>query len=292
MKNREPERYSPIFEGPSFDIALNITQFRSNNIMTPNETDIYFNYALPVNDRAQNVTESYNHTNGIFFFDEDYAQVYKSENHFDSHEAKQLLEISDSLKVIANSAKMTFVADSGSMAFEVMRDYDKGLSSNHGSFKIKHFPKNRLSISDIILATSLSFEGDENLLVSRDDITFIPNPLSTFKTSDDVFLYFEIYGLGLDVDQLTHFDQRITITKLEQTEGSAINFFRNLFGFGKEEKQITIENSYETDTKDTPIYLQLDLSKYEAGEYRITITIIDNINGQNVTEKTLLYLKQ
>ena len=71
------------------------------------------------------------------------------------------IEIADTASYVVNSLLMKAPADSGNFAFEIERNSDKGVSSNHFRLAVKHFSKTNLDMSDIVLANNVD-ESDSN----------------------------------------------------------------------------------------------------------------------------------
>lgn len=59
-------------------------------------------------------------------------------------------------------------------------------------------------------------------------------------------------------------------------------------GIDNEEKFVVITSNYHTKDKDSQIYLQLDMSGYEPGNYILTIKIKDNVSEKETEQNTKL----
>jgi hypothetical protein len=181
--------------------------------------------------------------------------------------------------------------DSGVLAFEIIRDTDNGVFANRTNLKIKKFNSTKLDISDIILASDVN--ESNNLAIKRGNLNLLPNPLNTFSTINRIYIYFEVYNLTSDDSGISNFEQRITISKIDEHSGLG-NFFNSLLGvigLGEDENTLTLTTEYQSYDKDTPVYLQLDMSKYEKGDYKINIEIEDLAVGSVVNSQTLLRWK-
>jgi hypothetical protein len=62
-------------------------------------------------------------------------------------------------------------------------------------------------------------------------------------------------------------------------------------GLGKDDKTLTLTTEYQAYEKDVPVYLQLDMNKYEKGDYKINIEIKDLFNDNMVDSQTILRWK-
>ena len=190
-----------------------------------------------------------------------------------------------------NSLLVNLPPDSGILAFEIIRDTDNGVFANRTNFKIKKFSETKLDISDIILASEV--DKSNNLALKRKDLNLLPNPLNTFTSINQIFIYYEVYNLSFNDSSISNFEQRITISRIEENSNLE-NFFNSLLGvmgLGKDEKTLTLTTEYQAYEKDVPVYLQLDMNKYEKGDYKINIEIKDLFNDNMVNSQTILRWK-
>lgn len=295
LKSTQPERYIPVFEGSRINIANRLAQFKNPNHFTNEKTDIYLYYGMPAVDTVKSPMTAFNHQAGLFFFDSVNELKYQERRHVYRHQSQNNISITDSITLNIHAERMSLKPDSGSIAFEIIRDYDKGVSSNHGKLKIREFSRYDLDISDMILASKLDFEESKNMTISRNGISFIPNPSLVFKPHDAIYLYCEIYNLAKGADNFTDFEQVIAISRITESENKGIlNFFKNITdwaGITKSGQQVTLRSSYQTDESDVPIYLQLDMSNYDPADYQVKLTIFDNNSGRVVSDKSILFLR-
>ncbi|MDP2036442.1 MAG: hypothetical protein Q8L04_03600, partial [Ignavibacteria bacterium] len=52
--------------------------------------------------------------------------------------------------------------------------------------------------------------------------------------------------------------------------------------------KVTLTSNYQTEEQDPQMYLQLDMSKYDAGNYLVTVTIKDKNSGKTTSASTEL----
>ena len=197
------------------------------------------------------------------------------------------ISISDTLKYFVGSHLMTLKPDSGNLAFELIRNSDKGVSTNHGKFKIRKFSKTKLGISDLLLASDIDSDSSRNYPVVRNGIEIFPNPTGIFSEENSLFLYYEIYNLHLDENRLSDFEQRITLKRFENNEdgisiSEIINSILDIIGIDAGGNEITSSADYKTYEPDPGIYFQLDMSNYEKGKYQLAVSIKDNLSGEEV----------
>ena len=292
LRRNEPESYEPKFNGPVIQVPFNIVQFKNLETDSLTGTQVYLNYAMNFNKKIS-PDDHYPlaHKYGIFFFKEDSEIETKQQNRIIDLDYKRDLKISLYEEYKINSLLVNLPPDSGVLAFELIRDTDNGVFANRTNFKIKKFSETKLDISDIILACDV--DKSNNLAMKRKNLNLLPNPLNTFTSINQIFIYYEVYNLSFDHLGISNFEQRITISKIEE-DSDLGNFFNSLLGvlgLGKDEKTLTLTTEYQSYEKDVPVYLQLDMSKYEKGDYKISIEIKDLFNDSVVNSQTILRWK-
>ena len=292
LRRNEPESYEPKFNGPVIQVPFNIVQFKNLETDSLSVTQVYLNYALNSNIKIS-PEDHYplSHKYGIFFIKEDSEIEAKQLNRIVDLDYKRDLKISLYEKYKINSLLVNLPPDSGVLAFEIIRDTDNGVFANRTNFKIKKFSETKLDISDIILASEV--DKSNNLAIKRKDLNLLPNPLNTFTSINQIFIYYEVYNLSFNDSGISNFEQRITISRIEENSNLE-NFFNSLLGvmgLGKDDKTLTLTTEYQAYEKDVPVYLQLDMNKYEKGDYKINIEIKDLFNDNMVDSQTILRWK-
>ena len=280
------EYYAPKYEGPAFIIPYNIVQFKDLN--NTNNTDVFVNYALNYNDSlVKNNSINLNYEWGLFFHDDYFNPIYQNKGYSVSLPISNIIN-TDFSQYVVSSVKMVIKPDSGSLAFEVIRTSDKGVSSNHENFIAEKFNADNLDLSDILLATKVTKDSGNTFPLKRKDISILPNPTSVFSGRNDLYLYYEIYNLEANTDSLTDFDQRITIKQINKQNGlqKTISSVLGLFGINKNKDGITLSSKYQTADKNPQMYIQLDMNNAEPGEYKIVVTIFDNISKKEISKST------
>jgi hypothetical protein len=203
------------------------------------------------------------------------------------------IEIDDTTSIVVNTLSMKAPADSGNFAFEIERNKDKGISSNHFKLAVRHFSNTNLDMSDIVLANEIDESNTNRYSLSRENISLLPNPVSIFSDKNKIFVYYEIYNLTPDSNGICNVEQQLTIR--EKDEGSsiskALNSFLNIFSLGKDEQQVTLTSQYQFNNKNPQVYFQLDMNRYEPGNYLLTVKIKDNITGKESEKDVNLFWK-
>jgi GWxTD domain-containing protein len=287
LRRSDPEEYEPKFKGPVFTLPYTITQFKDLVDDKNRKTQVYLNYAL--NDEGSFVPgTSVKYQAGLFVFDSSNNKIAQQVKEIEYGQNESELAISSAKKYRINSLKVETIPDSVSMAFEIIRNKDGGVSTNHFKYKIKNFSDENLEMSDLVLAADVEKKTGAFTL-TRGDIDLLPNPTGRFNNSTNIFLYYEVYNLRLDKDKKADFEQKISIKKVN-AKSFIENVFSSLAGiFSKKNKdEITLTTNYQSFEKNAQVYLQLDMNNYKPGDYIITVTVNDELTGKETSSETLL----
>ncbi len=277
FKRAQHQLYIPKFEGPAFNVELNSVQFR--NEKDKYKTDLYVNYSMPD-------TVNPDHTYGVFLFDKYFEKIVDERKIISGSDLKRLKSGT------VNTVSITSEPVDGNLAFEIIRNEDKGVSSNHGTFKVKNFSSDKLLISDLLLASEIEFESGNNSFIKRKNLNLLPNPSNEFGKQDEIFVYFEVYNLTKGLSDY-EFDQSFTLKNTDNENfsvGKVIGSVLNFVGLQDEDESISVSSAIKSNEKDTDIYLQLDLSGYSPGEYELIVNVTDKNSGQSVETKSKLII--
>ena len=149
-----------------------------------------------------------------------------------------------------------------------------------------------MEISDIVLALDIETKNETNYTLKRRKINILPNPSGIFSEKNKLFIYYELYNVNLN-GGVGKFEQMLTLKKTDDRSGfsKAVNSVLNIFGMGNENKEIILTTKYQVTEKDPQIYFQLDMNKYEAGDYSLELLIKDKKFGEEVKAKKIFSWK-
>ncbi len=298
----QPEEYHPEFEGPVFTVLNNAAQFK--DFSDSNSTDIYISYCIPElvamrkadKGKDGNSNPGSKYTLGIFLFDRYFNMLAERKDTASYFNRQNKIEIPDSGKYFINTGELTSLPDSGNLSFELLRAVDKGVATSRGRFKVRNFNISSLQMSDIVPASQVTRDskiaGRINRLVTLGKgYSILPNPTGIFSEDQELYIYYEVYNLTKDSKGLTDFQQTIILKKKGEegiSIGKIVGSVLKFVGINKGEQQIGLTSKYQTKDKDSQIYLQMDMSGYDAGDYVLTVKIKDNISGKEASESTNL----
>lgn len=288
LKATQPDDYKPVFNGPQFDVPYKALQFKD---LTENKiTNIYVSFGLQVSDEFP---DKVNYKTGVFFFDKYFNKITENVKTIKELNVQNNVIIPDSGNFNINSLEIKSIPGSGNFSFEILRDSDNGVATYHGRFKLRDFNTGDLALSDIVFASKVENSSNINGRINRKEYSILPNPIGIFSEDQELYIYYEVYNLEKNIKGLTDFKQNIILQK-EDDEGVISKIFSpalKLVGMDNEKKQVSLTSNYQTKDKDSQIYLQLDMTGYEPGNYILSIKIKDNITGKETEQNIKLIWK-
>jgi len=283
--------YEPKYEGQKFDIVYDVLQFKSSELR--NHTDLYIDYGLnPIDSLVNNGILNVEHDAAFFFFNNNSEEQIKKKEHFKALSPRNVVSTITHPILYTNTLHVPAITDSGYYSLEILRNLDKGVSSNRGRMGIKKFSNIHLDISDIILASRIETGHESKFNINRNKISILSNPTKQFmKGATPIYVYYELYNLGKNTSGLTDFEQEVEVKEYseENTSGleKTISNIGKFLGFGKGEG-ISFSSKYQSAEVNPQIHYQLDLSKAKTGKYLITITVTDKIDNSKVSSQTVI----
>lgn len=292
LRRTNPEDFEPVYKGPVFSLPYNIVQFKDISEPPSNVTQVYLNYGVDIAGRFEFKNRyKLKHESGLFFFDIDANKITEDRNEFTYLGNDRILKLNNKEKYWINTLTIDAHPDTGTVAFEVVRDNDDAVSSNHFDYRIKEFDNSELSLSDIVLATDVGVSADINGSIKRKNLQILPNPTNTFTFQNKIFIYYEVYNLEQGADNKTSFKQTIKILRQEENSfvDDLFSSISGLFVSDGNDNELTLETNYQSFEKNTQVYLQIDMSNYDPGDYRVSVTVEDKISGDETTVESIIF---
>lgn len=146
--------------------------------------------------------------------------------------------------------------------------------------EVSVYPPGELGLSDIVFASRVT-QDDSIPRFRRHGHTVLPVPSRTFRRGDTMMLYYETYDLAGGEGDRARFRVEYSV-RADRLDRSALE---RLFGglgelVGVRESEESITFSFEREVAEpdavVPEFLGLDTSRLEAGEYSLTLRIIDH----------------
>lgn len=146
-----------------------------------------------------------------------------------------------------------------------------------------------LALSSIMLAYGAEETDEERIpgVVVRDGLAIAPAPWSVFNHEQPIYLFFEVYSLGLAGGR-SDYEVEAELRPKDTSTGLA-RLARSLFGGG--DRGVSTRFPVQGDRADDAQYVILDAADQEPGFYTLTLRIRDRVSGREVEETTDLYLE-
>ncbi|MEJ2194124.1 MAG: GWxTD domain-containing protein [Ignavibacteriaceae bacterium] len=291
LRRINPEDYVPKFKGPTFNVPFHLVQFKDLDDDSNNNTQLYVNYAMDVTGKFEfNNKYKLEHKCGLFILDQESNKQAEQVEEVTYLNTDRELKINDYEKYWINSIQVESKPDTEIIAFEIIRNEDEAVSTNHFEYSIKKFSNDELDMSDILLATDVGNSVSNKGAISRRDLKILPNPTQIFTNANNIFIYYEAYNLKLDGNNKADFEQRITIKNAKESSvvDDIFASISNIFGSGNTDDKITLTTNYQSFEKNAQVYLQIDMNAYIPGDYIVSVTVEDKVTGEEASSETIL----
>lgn len=138
------------------------------------------------------------------------------------------------------------------------------------SLEVPDFDRGSTAMSGLLPAHRITREGEGDL--ERRGHRIRVNPSASFAIGRPVYVYFELYHLGLDPEDRTRY--RVTYRLVEEEDDPG--FFGRIFG-GSDPQTITLETRRRGTEPTTAEYAELDVREASPGTYRLTVRVEDEV---------------
>ena len=160
-----------------------------------------------------------------------------------------------------------------------------GYGSQFRRVSVEPYGVGDLAMSDIEVATEIFEDYDEAF---KSGLGVIPNPTHIFTNKKPMHIYYEVYNLTKDEYGQSHYRVDYHVEPLEKKRKFFGQVLRSIGKVIKEERKETVTISTEQAgySEDQNEYLELDVSKSQAGEYRLTVSLSDLVSNETVSKDT------
>jgi len=178
-------------------------------------------------------------------------------------------------------------------SFVAHRSSQRYGSTGPETLEIRDYSGIDLGMSDLVLASADTLSDLEKNLLDE-GLEFLPQPAGVFDIDRSFQLYFELYGLGRDIDGVTDYE---VIYEVFPEPGSQVrsgtiqSSIAALLGISRGEPVVALSSIYRSLQPDNTHRPLLSLSEYPEGPYRLRVTVRDNLLEREISrEVTLLAL--
>jgi len=129
------------------------------------------------------------------------------------------------------------------------------------------------AVSDILFAKQITAAGEPNRYM-KGNLVVVPHPLHLYRRPHPLVFYFEIYGLGTDMEDRSFYSVEYSIEPVE----------RRRAGLVYEEITPVISSSFETSGYGSrqPQRLEIDTGELREGRYRLNVRVMDRRTRETV----------
>ncbi len=284
-----PDRYEMQAKGRRFEFPLYAVDFRG----TGENTRVELFYGIPAVAFAREKTDAGYHISGVegaFIFDPSWNWSLREIDTLRHVYAEPV----DSTREDLIIARRQAVLHPGEYKLAV--EFTDDRSDNYGrmssTLSVEAYRYDSLQVSDVLLATHIA-PGNERKLFSIADLEFIPNVTRRFLQSQEIFLYFEIYNLGLTGDPGTsRFRVEYAVRHRESAddEWKLSDVLGRLFNFSQNASLLALSTEYDGAHPVENMYIEIDPGSLKRGMYRLTLLVTDLRSGQNAEKEAVFYL--
>jgi GWxTD domain-containing protein len=273
MIKKFPDYYQLIPDSQFFDTPYDIVAFKGQN----HKTELAYCYSIPANDLNPSGLENqdFQLLQGLFLFDKSWNSVIKR--------TKEILFRSENLVTVNSKSYYSYFIpvelNPGNYYFALEFEHKKtGKRSRvFQECKVDTFFNDKFQMSDILFATGLE-PPNLNVLPSRSDFKFNPNPLRVYRIGQPIVIYYEIYNLTQDQAGETHFRIEYQIGKDFQSESSIKKLLTNI-GIMKRGGEVTAGYEYTGNTSSELQYQNIILDPNMIGRVMIGLKATDLTTG-------------
>lgn len=288
-KQRIKPRYEIQLNMPELEFTDRISQFKGDS----GKTRVELAYGLPLKQLKSTLkgdSISFIFQTDFVVIDSTFRRRMYSKNNLRFNLSPQTKY---SEKNVLSEEKNELFPGEYKMSFQILET-----SNNKGDFRIeplvvKNFNSNDLMISDLKFSEKIESMGVDSL-TGRERLSALPYPLSFISQKQPIYLYFEIYNLLLEPGKGSKYNISLSVAR-RQKKGDFITQPLQTLGriFNRGTPQ-TIESTYnrESGSQMSVEWIELDLSKVNTGDSRLTVTVNDLTAKKEVKNSIEFELKK
>jgi len=150
------------------------------------------------------------------------------------------------------------------------------LGGNKMEYDVPDFSSTELNISDILPAYQV-METDLTGRYTKRGHYIRANPSGQFSRQQPVYVYYELYNLTLDHNDLTSYEIEYTLESIEK-HGEILGLI------GGEKIVLTLRAEGSGREASPALYSEIDVSSVPAGWYTLHVRVMDKRTGRTVEQ--------
>ncbi|MEX0821581.1 MAG: GWxTD domain-containing protein [Rhodothermales bacterium] len=282
---RIPERYDYEAPGRQVEIPFLVSSFKGEG-----GADLYVHYGIPISEEgAREETINISAQVGAFLVSGRRDLLVERRRTIYGLRGERVRSFEEA-HLWVDSEEMAAPAGRHEVSMEFETAGGGTVAVQRREVDVPDYEAERLQLSDVMLAYAVEevYGGESGSgSVQRDGLSIAPAPWSVFSHGQPIYLFFEVYHLARNAENLTHYE--IDAQLLPRDESGPIGrFVKNLFG-GAEGVSVSLPGSGTQ--SDEGHYLIMDASNQEPGLYTLTLRVRDTVAGSSVERAVDLFLE-
>ncbi|MEM6645205.1 MAG: tetratricopeptide repeat protein [Bacteroidota bacterium] len=285
-----PEEYEYEAPGRQIDLPYLVSSFKGE----AGKTDMYVHYAVPITsyDPEQDVINVTANV-GTFLVAQDRDILVEQRRTVYGLSTQQVISFEET-NLWVDTKKMEAPPGTHELSVEFETVSGETVAVQQRDITVPDYSDGRFAISDMVLAYRIDevFDatGDvDGADLIRDGLQITPAPWSVFSPETPIYLYFEMYNLGLNDAGQTNYSVEAILQPRDDTKGVR-RLLKRAFGRKKGGTAVNLPPGIGT-TPDESQYLILDVEDEKTGLYTLTLRVKDNVNGETRETKQELFLE-
>ena len=273
-----PEEYLHDLGGDPLEYAFDAVTFRTDN----GATELDLSYSIPVwqfGDVSDGKGNSTRLAHLVTLRDSTMTPQFTHEFGFGPFDRPKRVMAASQVKVPVYTLPESVVAPPGrfALAVQVRDETSQRIGVYRKPVTLSDYSGEELLISDLKLATLIAPSGVQGPFV-RKGLNITPNPGRLYIRGSPVYVYYEIYNLGLDEEKRTEYEILYEIRPLERNETRSWSARRQ-----RNMQTVMMAFAGEGFSTEDHEYTSLDTGDLPAGEYVLTVTLTDRRVGSTVS---------
>lgn len=282
-----PDYYELNFDGSKFEIPRLVTQFMGE----PGKTKIQLYYGVP-SDQVSLISWGDSTKillkKGLFIFDNTWKNILRRVDKRKLLVAGNI-DRNESLYMI-DRQELQLKPGTYHLGLELIDENSGNIGTGRDELTVRTFDENHLDMSDLILATNIQ-TNTSIPIYNIDSLNIIPNLFHTFTPHQPIFVYFEIYNLKLNEDNLSHYKIETILYPIKDKKGAVTKFASSvgkIFGFNSKNPEVSTSYEYFGKSKMELIHSSVQIADAKPGKYLLILRTKD-INSGNFVENDVTF---
>ncbi len=274
-----PEEYLHDLGGEPLEYAIDAVTFRADN----GNTELDISYSIPVwqfGDATDGRGESTSLNHLITLRDSTMSPVFTHEFSFGPFDRPKRKMIASQIQVPVYTLPASAIAPTGQfmLAVQVRDEISRRIGVYRKPLTVADYSGEELLISDLKLSNGIAPSSVPGPFV-RKRLNITPNPGRLYVRGRPVYVYYEVYNLGLDEENKSAYEVNYEITPAEWNESRTWSARRQ-----RDMQTVVLSFTSEGYEAETGEYMALDSEELPAGEYVLTVSLNDQNAGRTVSK--------